>query len=145
MHATVPCTWQGLFMWQLSTKFEHLPYINLVWHDLKLHHGIYLYCGNWRTLQAEHNLFMKLPFVHIVSLTYHTLHTLTPTHHTIHTLTPTQSCWSIWYCLCWVHNIPSEERSIWAGGSFLLWPTGWYSQWWRYWSCVMKHLVTQCL
>ena len=29
-----PCTWQGLFMWQLSTKFVHLPYINLVWHDL---------------------------------------------------------------------------------------------------------------
>ena len=28
------CAWQGLFMWQLGTKFEHLPYINLVWHDL---------------------------------------------------------------------------------------------------------------
>ena len=62
-----------------------------------------------------------------------------------HTLTPTQSCWPLWYCLCWVHNILSEERSIWDGGSFLLWPTGWYPQWWRYWSCVTKHLGTQCL
>ena len=33
---------------------------------------------------------MKLPFVHIVPLTYHTLHTLTPTHFTSSHLHTTQ-------------------------------------------------------
>ena len=36
------CTWWGLFRpkpQSCSMKFEHLPSVNLVWHDLKLQHG----------------------------------------------------------------------------------------------------------